>query len=49
MSNVFFLDITPDQREPLMQAVSSYAGVLRQPEVIATVIARLVAVNGTPV
>jgi putative ABC transport system permease protein len=49
MSNVFFLDITPDQRGPLMQTVSSYAGVLRQPEVIATVSSRLVAVNGTPV
>ncbi|MDZ4798042.1 MAG: FtsX-like permease family protein [Bryobacteraceae bacterium] len=49
MSNVFFLDITPDQKDELAAVVQKWPGVLREPEVISTVSCRLVAVNGIPV
>jgi putative ABC transport system permease protein len=46
MANVFFLDITPDQRRPLAELISSHTGVERPPEVISTVSCRLVSING---
>ncbi len=48
MSNVFFLDITPDQKDAFAAAVKTSPGVLREPEIISTVSSRLVAVNGVP-
>lgn len=48
MANVFFLDISPEQREGLTQIVSNHPGVKRKPDVISTVSCRLSAVNGVP-
>lgn len=49
MSNVFFLDVTPDQKDELAAVVNRWPGTLRQAEVISTVSCRLVAVNGVPI
>ena len=49
MANVFFIDITPEQRQGLIDLIRSQPGVARPPDVIATVSCRLVAVNGVPV
>lgn len=49
MSNVFFIDITPEQRVQLAEVVRTHPGTLREPEVISTVSCRLAAVNGVPV
>ncbi len=48
MSNVFFLDVTPDQKDELASIVNGWQGTLREAEVISTVSCRLQEVNGTP-
>lgn len=49
MANVFFIDITPEQRDALIALIRNQPGVARPPDVIATVSCRLMAVNGVPV
>ena len=48
MANVFFIDITPEQKDALVALVRSQKGVERPPDVLATVSCRLMAVNGVP-
>ena len=48
MANVFFIDITPEQREPLLQLVSSFPGIEGKPEMLSAVSGRIVAINGKP-
>ncbi|MGH9632078.1 MAG: ABC transporter permease, partial [Bryobacteraceae bacterium] len=49
MSNVFLLDITGEQREPVRQLLMKQHGLEREPEIISTVQAKLTSVNGTPI
>jgi putative ABC transport system permease protein len=49
MANVFFIDITPEQRHGLVDLLSRSAGVEGTPDLLATVSARITAINGTPV
>ena len=49
MANVFFIDITPEQRDAVVALIRSQRGVERPPDVVATVSSRLQAVNGVPV
>jgi putative ABC transport system permease protein len=49
MANVFFIDITPEQRDALLALIRNHPGLERSPDVIATVSCRLEAVNGVPV
>ena len=37
MANVFFIDITPEQRQPLLQFVSSFPGIEGKPEMLSAV------------
>lgn len=48
MANVFFIDITPDQKDALVALVKAQPGVERPPDVLGTVSCRLEAVNGVP-
>lgn len=48
MANVFFLDITAQQRNEFAALVGKYPGVERQPDILATVSCRIAAVNGVP-
>jgi putative ABC transport system permease protein len=48
MANVFFLDITPQQKDEFVALVSGRPGVARPPDVLANVSCRLAAVNGVP-
>jgi putative ABC transport system permease protein len=49
MANVFFIDITPDQRQPLFDLVSAHPGTESKPEMLSAVSARIVALNGKPI
>jgi putative ABC transport system permease protein len=48
MANVFFIDITPEQRDALLNLLRGHPGLERPPDVIATVSCRLASVNGVP-
>lgn len=49
MPNVFLIDITESQRAGLQDLLSKQKGIEKQPELVPSVAARLVTVNGTPV
>jgi putative ABC transport system permease protein len=46
MANVFFIDITPEQRQPLLQLISNFPGIQGKPEMLSAVSGRIVAING---
>jgi putative ABC transport system permease protein len=46
MSNVFLLDVTPEQRDPLITLITSEHGVQQAPELVGTVSARIVSIDG---
>jgi putative ABC transport system permease protein len=48
MANVFLLDISAPQRANLESTLTGYKGIERKPEIVSTVAAKLVAVNGSP-
>ncbi len=48
MPNVFLLDITNKERDPLIQLLRAQQGVEGAPDVIGTVAAKIVTVDGTP-
>ena len=49
MANVFFIDITAEQRQDLMELVRRHPGTEGTPELLNTVSARIVEINGTPI
>jgi putative ABC transport system permease protein len=49
MPNVFLLDMTPANRDRVMDLVSRQKGVEGKPESVGTVAAKIVAINGVPV
>jgi putative ABC transport system permease protein len=49
MANVFFIDVTAEQRQPLLDLVTAQAGAESKPEALSAVSARIVAINGTPI
>ena len=49
MPNVFLLDITPQQRDAVVDMLKRQSGLEKEPDIIATVSARLVKQNGKPV
>ena len=49
MANVFFIDITREQRDPLLSLIASQQGTEGKPEALSAVSAKIVAVNGTPI
>jgi putative ABC transport system permease protein len=49
MANVFFIDITPEQRQPLFDLISTHPGTEAKPEMLSAVSARIVAINGKPI
>jgi putative ABC transport system permease protein len=49
MPNVFLLDITAKERDPLMNLLRAQRGVEGTPDVVGTVAAKIVSINGTPV
>ena len=49
MPNVFLLDITAKERDPLVDLLHAQHGIEGAPDVIGTVAAKIVSVNGTPV
>jgi putative ABC transport system permease protein len=48
MPNVFLLDITAKEREPLVDLLRAQHGIEGSPDVIGTVAAKIVSINGTP-
>jgi|SRR5579871_1085838 len=49
MPNVFLLDITARERDPLVALLRAQRGVQGEPDVIGTVPAKIVSIDGTPV
>lgn len=49
MANVFFIDVTAEQRNDLLDLIAKHRGTEGKPEVLATTSARITAVNGTPI
>lgn len=49
MPNVFLLDITAKERDPLIALLRAQRGVEGAPDVVGTVAAKITSVNGTPV
>jgi putative ABC transport system permease protein len=49
MPNVFFLDITAKERDPLIALLRAQRGIEGAPDVVGTVAAKIVSINGTPV
>jgi len=49
MPNVFLLDITAKEREPLVTLLRAQRGIEGTPDVVGTVAAKIVSINGTPV
>jgi putative ABC transport system permease protein len=49
MPNVFLLDITAKERDPLISLLRAQRGVEGTPDVVGTVAAKIISVNGTPV
>jgi len=48
MPNVFLLDITAKERDPLLQLLRAQRGIEGAPDVVGTVAAKIVSINGTP-
>ena len=48
MPNVFLLDITAKEREPLIRLLREQHGVQSSPDVIGTVAAKIVSIDGVP-
>lgn len=48
-ANVFFIDITAEQKDELLAIIGRHPRVERQPEMIAAVSSRLQAIDGVPV
>ena len=49
MANVFFIDITADQRDRLMNLIATHKGTEGKPELLSAVSSRIVAINGKPI
>lgn len=49
MANVFFIDITQEQKQPLIDLISASPGTESKPEVLAAVSGRIAAINGVPI
>lgn len=49
MANVFFIDVTAAQRQPLVALISANPGTEGPPDVLSAVSARIVAINGQPI
>jgi putative ABC transport system permease protein len=49
MPNVFFLNITSDERDGLLALVKTIPGVDAEPELVSSTVARLVSINGNPI
>ncbi len=49
MPNVFLLDITAKERDPLIELLRGQRGVEGSPDIVGTVAAKIVSINGTPV
>ncbi|MEX2263967.1 MAG: FtsX-like permease family protein [Bryobacteraceae bacterium] len=48
MPNVFLLDITEREREPLLELIQAQPGLAGKPQIVPSVAAKLSGVNGTP-
>lgn len=48
MPNVFLLDITAKERDPLLQLLRAQRGIENAPDIVGTVAAKIVSINGTP-
>ncbi|MCU1273683.1 MAG: hypothetical protein JWO48_1114 [Bryobacterales bacterium] len=48
MPNVFLLDVTAREREPLMELVRAQRGIEGTPEIVGTVAAKIVSIDGAP-
>jgi putative ABC transport system permease protein len=48
MANVFFIDITADQKDELFSLVAKHPGTEGKPELLSTTSARITAINGVP-
>ena len=49
MANVFFLDVTAEQKDELAALIRKHPGVEQEPDVIPTVSARITAIDGVPI
>ena len=49
MPNVFLLDITAKERDALVELIRKQRGIEGAPDVVGTVAAKIVRINGTPV
>jgi putative ABC transport system permease protein len=49
MPNVFLLDITGKEREPIIDLVRSQRGIEGTPDVVGTVAAKIVSIDGKPI
>ena len=48
LPNVYLIDITPSQRDAVMALLKSHPGVAEAPDMIGTVAARIVTIDGAP-
>jgi putative ABC transport system permease protein len=49
MANVFFIDVTQEQRQPLLDLIAAHPGTEGKPEALSAVSAKIVSINGTPI
>jgi putative ABC transport system permease protein len=49
MANVFFIDVTADQRDELYSLIERHPGTEGKPELLSTTSARITAINGVPI
>lgn len=49
MANVFFIDVSAGERQPLLDLIAAHPGTEGKPEALSAVSARIVSVNGTPI
>ena len=47
MANVFFIDITADQRQAITVLIAANPGTEGKPDILSAVSARIVAIDGT--
>jgi len=49
MPNVFLLDITAQQRDPIVKLINEQRGIQGAPEVVGTVSAKIITIDGKPI
>lgn len=49
MPNVFLLDITANERDPIVKLIKQQRGIEGEPEVVGTVAAKILSIDGSPI